>query len=262
MGAQTSHSLELAREFLASQGASLPLAQQLFAAGLGLSTSPALRHALSDSSADTKSTAALANAAFAGLTSEAKKLIAQLVELRWSSALDLQAALEELAIRSCATGAGESTDLVGELLGVSDIVHAHPELELGLGSKRASASARANLIGSVIAGKVSAETQAIVRHLVSDPRGRRIGAMLHFAAETVAHQHGKGLAIVSVAQPLTSGQHDTIQTMLSARYGRPHYLAQDIDDSVVGGARIRVGDNVIDGSIATRLSDLRNTLAG
>ena len=36
----------------------------------------------------------------------------------------------------------------------------------------------------------------------------------------------------------------------------------DIDDSVVGGARIRVGDNVIDGSIATRLSDLRNTLAG
>ena len=43
----------------------------------------------------------------------------------------LQAALEELAIRSCATGAGESTDLVGELLGVSDIVHAHPELELG-----------------------------------------------------------------------------------------------------------------------------------
>ena len=62
-------------------------------------------------------------------------------------------------------------------------------------------------------------------------------------------------------EPITV-QHTAGQTMLSARYGRPHYLAQDIDDSVVGGARIRVGDNVIDGSIATRLSDLRNTLAG
>jgi F-type H+-transporting ATPase subunit delta len=46
------------------------------------------------------------------------------------------------------------------------------------------------------------------------------------------------------------------------KYHRPHYIAQQIDDSVVGGARIRVGDDVIDGSVATRLQDLRMKLAG
>jgi F-type H+-transporting ATPase subunit delta len=46
------------------------------------------------------------------------------------------------------------------------------------------------------------------------------------------------------------------------RFDRAHYIAQQIDDSVMGGARIRVGDNVIDGSISTRLHDLRNALVG
>ena len=86
--------------------------------------------------------------------------------------------------------------------------------------------------------------------------------MLMQAAETVADQGGKGLAIVTVAKPLSAEQLSHVDALLQKKYQRPHYLAQRIDDSVVGGARIRVGDDVIDGSVATRLQDLRVKLAG
>ena len=109
---------------------------------------------------------------------------------------------------------------------------------------------------------MSAEAEAIVRHLVSDSRGRRIGRMLGDAAEIVADQGGKGLAVVTVATPLSAAQQAHIEKLLEKKYQRPHYIAQRIDDSVVGGARIRVGDDVIDGSVATRLQDLRMKLAG
>jgi len=135
-------------------------------------------------------------------------------------------------------------------------------VELAVGSKRASGEAKATLVSALVGEKVSTEAEAIVRHLVQDPRGRRIGRMLMDCAEIVADQGGKGLAVVTVAKPLSAAQHTHIETLVEKKYQRPHYIAQQIDDSVVGGARIRVGDDVIDGSVATRLQDLRMKLAG
>jgi F-type H+-transporting ATPase subunit delta len=86
--------------------------------------------------------------------------------------------------------------------------------------------------------------------------------MLDHAAETVADQSGKGLAVVDVARPLNASQKSSIEALLVTRFGRPHYIAQRVNPDVVGGARIRVGDTIIDGSIAHRLQDLRGKLAG
>ena len=72
----------------------------------------------------------------------------------------------------------------------------------------------------------------------------------------------KGLAVVHVSRALKPAQRSQIDALLVNRFGRAHYLAEQVDTSIVGGARIRVGDMIIDGSIATRLQDLRTKLAG
>jgi F-type H+-transporting ATPase subunit delta len=262
MGAQTSHSLVKARSSLASYAPTRELAAHLFAAAMGLSGSSALRGSLGDSSADPTALQALARSAFASLSTDARALVGELVALRWSSPRDIQAALEELGVRVLAQVSGDSSDLVGELLAVSDLIHSDPDVELAIGSKRASAEAKATLVSALVGGKVSVEAEAIVRHLVSDPRGRRIGRMLMGAAETVADQGGQGLAVVSVAKPLSGAQLAQIESLVHKKYQRSHYIAQRVDGSLVGGARIRVGDDVIDGSVATRLQDLRMKLAG
>jgi F-type H+-transporting ATPase subunit delta len=262
MGAQTRHSLDHARELLAGhRGLTHDFAANLFAAALALSGSKALRQALCDSSSEPTRRSSLADQAFASLSTDARKLVGELVVMKWSHPDDLQAALEDLAVRVCAV-AGADSDIVGELLAVSSMVHSDAELELALGSKRASGVAKASLVTSLVSGKVSAPTVAIVSHLVRDPRGRRIGAMLQTAAEVVADQSGKGLALVTVARPLSSTQRSSIERLLEGRYGRGHYVAQVVNPGVVGGAKIRVGNDVIDGSIQTRLLDLRTKLAG
>lgn len=263
MGAQTRHSLDRARAVLASQSSlSVELAHELFRAAMGLSSSPALRNALADAAATLERRRKLASAAFTSSSTDAKKVVASLVEMRWSDPEDIQAALEDLAIRVCAASAGNDTDLVGELLAISGVVHQDPELELTLGSKRVVAEGKVALLSALLKKKVSAQALAIVSHLVSDPRGRRIGAMLHSGARTVADHHGKGLAVVTVAHPLSAEQSATIADMLMSRYGRHHYVAEVWNPDIVGGVKIRVGDHVIDGSIATRLQDLRIQLAG
>jgi hypothetical protein len=137
MGAQTSHSLISARALVSSQsGDALELARGLFAAAMGLSGSPALRSQLTDSSRDLAPRHALADQAFASLSTDVKKLVGDAVALRWSRAEDLQAGLEEMAIRLCGDATSGSIDLVGELLAVSDLVHRDGDVELALGSKQ------------------------------------------------------------------------------------------------------------------------------
>mgnify|MGYP002395231057 CR=1 FL=1 len=262
MGAQTNQSLAATRDFLSSAGGdAMALAHGLFAAALGLSSSPPLRAQLSDSSIDIALRSRLADRAFASLSTDVRGVIASTVALRWSRAEDLQMALEDMGIRSAAASAG-SSDVIGELLAVSSLIHGNADVELGLGSKRAAPAARAQLVTSLVGGRVSEQTLAIVAHLVADPRGRRIGAMLDHAAKVVADQAGKGLAVVDVAKPLNAAQKSSIEALLVSRFGRPHYIAEQVNPEVVGGARIRVGDTIIDGSIAHRLQDLRGKLAG
>lgn len=263
MGAQTRHSLDQARSILAGSGSlGVELANELFRAAMGLSGAPALRNALADSAATAERRQKLASQSFASLSTDAKKLVASLVDMRWSDPEDIQAALEDLAIRVCAGSVAEDTDLVGELLAISGVVHQDPELELTLGSKRVPAEGKVSLLSALLKKKVSSQALSIVSHLVSDPRGRRIGAMLHSGARTVADHHGKGLAVVTAAHALSAQQNVAIADMLMSRYGRHHYVAEVANPDIVGGVKIRVGDDVIDGSIATRMQDLRIQLAG
>ena len=263
MGAQTNHSLVATRGFVAgARGDEMALAEGLFAAALALSSSQPLRAQLADASQDVALRQKLAGRAFASLSTEVKSLVSQTVELRWSRPGDLQMAFEEMGIRLAAQSAGANADVVGELLAISTLVHGNADVELGLGSKRAASSARSALMKKLVGSKVSAQATAIAAHLVADPRGRRIGAMLNHAAEVVADEHGKGLAVVQVSQPLSDAQRSHIDTLLVHQFGRAHYLAEQVLPAVIGGARIRVGDMIIDGSIASRLQDLRTQLAG
>ena len=65
---------------------------------------------------------------------------------------------------------------------------------------------------------------------------------------------------VTSANPISSEQQDTIAVALHARLGRDVVLATEIDESLIGGAVIRAGDVVIDGSLRARLSGLANAL--
>jgi F-type H+-transporting ATPase subunit delta len=132
---------------------------------------------------------------------------------------------------------------------------------LALASKLGKIDAKAALVEKLLAGKVSGQTLAIVRHLVQQPRGRRIGELLRHAAAVVADESGTSIATITSASVLTADQLARLQKNLQLRHGRALTTNQVVDPELVGGVRVQIGDLVIDGSIATRLADLRLQLA-
>ena len=263
MGSATRSARESARTALTSaKGVTLATGEQLLAAARTIGSSPQLLSALSNPSSDAAGTSTLIDTVFAELSAPARDLLHGMAASRWSSGDDLLAGIEEIGIRAIAASATSSGTIEAELFEFGRAVTSDAELELAIGSKRGAAAEKLALVTSLLGRKASAQTIAIAGHLVQQPRGRRIGELVRSAATTVADSAGKGIATVTVAAPLTEAQRKNVAETIASRYGREHVINQVVDPALVGGVRVQVGDEVTDGSIAARLTELKLQLAG
>ncbi|WP_353827421.1 F0F1 ATP synthase subunit delta [Agromyces sp. SYSU T0242] len=263
MGSATREALAGTRAELAALGrAELPVAGDLLAATRVIAVTPQLRTALTDNEADAAQKAELVERVFGGrIAPAAAKLLVSAAAQRWSSQADFLDGVEELGFRVAAEAAGDA-EVDGELYAFQRTVASDAELELALGSKLGSVEAKVALVDRLLAPVASPATTLIVRHLVQSPRGRRTGEMLRGAAAIVADQRGFDVATVTSAVALSDDQITRLERTLGARAGRRVRFDAIVDPDVLGGVRVQIGDDVIDGSVASRLSDLRQKLAG
>ncbi|WP_110588369.1 F0F1 ATP synthase subunit delta [Microbacterium suaedae] len=260
MGSATTQALKASAAALASAPVDLDTARELFEAARVAGDSPALSGALADHAAEESARSALVHRVFGTLSSAAQQILATIAEQRWSEAAELVSGIEEVAIR--ATAKAESADVEGELFQVTRIVATNPELELALGARLGDASKKGELIERILGTSVSAGTVLIVSSLVQQPNGRRVRSALHHAIAVVAAERGRIVATVHVAKSLADAQRQRLADSLSRTYGAPVSINEVVDPEVVGGIRVQIADDVIDGSISSRLADLRSRLAG
>lgn len=262
MGSATTQALAASTQALAAaSGVSIDTARELFAAARAVGDSSHLSGALADPSAPVAARQNVVAAVFGGFSQSAQSVLKTAVAERWSSAAELVDGIEELAVRATAI-AEPKADIEGELFGFSRVIAANPELELALGSRLGGADAKGALVERLLAGGASAGSTLIVSSLVQQPRERRVRQLLNRAINIVAGQRGRVVATVHSAAPLSDAQRARLGAALSSRYDGEVSLNVVIDPAVVGGLRVQIADDVIDGSISARLADLRQKLVG
>ena len=262
MGSATREAIAAANAALAAQGTvDLATGEQLLAAALVVSGSHELRAALADDTAADSDRTGIVHAVFGHYTKPAQALLVALSTSRWSSEDDLVAGIEELGIRALASSAPKNLSIDDELFEFGVAVSSDSELELALGSKLGGVDGKVSLVNALLDGKASEQTVAILAALLTHPRGRRIAELIRYAATIVADEAGNGIATVTVASPLTDAQRERLITSLSAQYGRVIRINEIVDPVVLGGIRVQVGSEVIDGTISSRIADLRLRLA-
>lgn len=253
--AQVQHTLTaLGKKVNSTVGAEL-----LEASGV-ISSSSALQGAIADAVVPAQAKQNLVAEVFASASEPSRVILDAVASHRWSDSDDVVSAIETLGIRAEAMVSGSGLD--DELLAISAVIGSDPELELTLGSKLGGAEAKAGLVETIFAKQASGAAVRIVGHLVKNARGRRVGAMLRDAARVVADQYGFDLAAVTVAHELPKATATRLEKTLAESYGRPVKLNISRDPSIIGGMRIQIGNDVIDGSVAARLNELRTQLAG
>ena len=244
------------------------LSADLFEVVRVLDSSIALRRALTDSARTAVDKQGLVSEIFSkSLEKPALILISQMASRRWSSPKDLGDVIESLAVEVQAAAAekdGSLDRLEAELFAFSQIVAANSELRAVLADRTivAGRPAKSQLVTALLADKVCLSTVKLISAFVDLPRGRTIEAGLADFATSVSALKSRLIVQVISSVALGDEQVARLSTSLSKKIGQKVTLNVAIDKSVLGGLSIRFADELIDGTILTRLVEADRALAG
>lgn len=246
--------------------ASERLGDELFAVTTVLSGSAGVRRALTDPSRSGEAKVRLLDQLLAGKVSGlTMDLLAGLARSRWARPNDLVDAVESLAADVVLAGAdvaGRLDAVEDELFRFSRTVGGDQGLRDAFSARTAGADRKGELVTRLLGGRVAPETVRLAVQAAAHPRGLRTEQVLEGYVEMAARRRRQVVAQVVAALPLDIEQRRRLGAALQRQYGRPVRLNVDVDPSVVGGLRVQVGGEVVDGTVSARLDEARRRLAG
>ncbi|MBM9619331.1 F0F1 ATP synthase subunit delta [Streptomyces zhihengii] len=242
------------------------LAGELAAVTALLDREVSLRRVLTDPAQSGEAKAELAGRVLDGqIGGQTVDLIKGMVRARWSQSRDLVDSLEELAATADLTSAqktGRLDNVEDELFRFGRILATSPELRSALTDRAATAAAKGELLGSLLGGKAEKVTERLIVGLVTHPRGRSLEAGLDSLSKLAAERRDRMVAVVTSAVPLTEAQKQRLGAGLARIYGREMHLNLEVDPEVLGGISVRVGDELINGTVQERIDEAKRRIAG
>jgi F-type H+-transporting ATPase subunit delta len=242
------------------------IADELYSVANLLAVQPRLRRTLGDPAAPEESRAQLIEQLIGGQVSkQTLQLCRAAVSLRWSTPWDLADAIEgagDDALFAAAEKAGSVAEIEDELFRFERILQGEGEVAGLLDAYAVDTERRQALLDTLVQAKVSPVTLQLLRHAVASQRKRSITLAIDDLLEKAAERQERSVARVLSAVPLSDAQQLRLAAALTALYRRPISVRTAIDPDVRGGLVVRVGDEVIDGSVATRFAEARAALAG
>lgn len=240
------------------------LSEEIFQIVDLLDNEPGLRRAFTDPARTVEARHQLAAQLLQGKVSKpALHVIQEAITLRWSSGRAFVAALERQGVRAQLRAAlleGKLDVVEAELFQVMQLVEGAPKLRKAVADEGAPLAVRRKLMSDLLHGKTVAATERLAL--------RAVGARERTFALTVEHYLGLAAALrmrqvaqVTVAQPLSPTQEKRLRELLAKQAGHDVDLQVTVDPTVIGGVRVLLGDDVIEGTVAGRLADVRRQLA-
>lgn len=166
------------------------------------------------------------------------------------------------AVLTTAKAEGVLDRVEDELFRLARTVEGAGELSQRLSDPGTDVAAKADLAVELLQGRAHPQTVAAVVFVLQAGHGRRLIEIADEAVRLAAQERATSVAEVRSAVPLDESQRQRLAEVLQRSTGQPVDVKVVVDPEVVGGLSVRIGDTVIDGSVARRLTDMKSRLTG
>ncbi len=147
-----------------------------------------------------------------------------------------------------------------ELSAVAASIDANNDLRTALTNSSVPAMQRSQILQELLDGKVTSVTQACVALLVVSGKTADIAAVAQGLVHKSAQTSGRKVATVTSAVALSDEQSARLAAALATSVGAEVQINNIVDPDVVGGVITTIDDVVIDGSVRTKISNMREAL--
>jgi len=161
------------------------------------------------------------------------------------------------ALLGVARSEGSLAEVEDELFRFARLLETNDDLRTTLTDAALPVSRRQQIVEDLLGGRADPTTTALVSMVVGTGRSRDLPAIIDELVKLSAAEGNKEVAEVRSAVDLTDDQKQRLAAALEAKTGKKVELKVIIDPTVLGGLVAQVGDTVIDGSVKTRLQQLK-----
>jgi F-type H+-transporting ATPase subunit delta len=159
-----------------------------------------------------------------------------------------------------AGGREKILEIAGELEQVCELTRAEESFREFLASPIIATGRRSAALGSIFRDRVTDLTLRFLLVLNNKGRLGHLEAINAAFDEMVQEAHGRIEVDLYTAAPLGDEQAAIIAQRIHEAMDREPILHRYTDESMLGGLKLRIGDQLIDGSVATRLGRLKQSL--
>ena len=264
IGASRDSLAKVSENLFSRKGDLSTLAAELFGIASVVATEKALRQKLADSGLPVATRQGLINDIFGKKVSkDAVETLSDIASARWSSDGDLVEAIETLGAQALfvASDKSKKLDLVAdEIFNFGRLVDGSAELQMALTDPASSPASKAGLVDKLLAKKVDASTLSVIKYFAANLRGRRVDAVIDLLVTLAAAQQNSIVAEVRSAIELEKSQKERLEKALAKLTGKAVRINVAVEPNVIGGISVRIGQEIIDGTFATRLEQARRSL--
>jgi F-type H+-transporting ATPase subunit delta len=219
---------------------------------------PILARHLADPSGDSAPKTQLAERLLSGKVSDAAlDVLKTAVSQRWSSTADFLQGIQHIARLALLVRAerdDQIEDVEDQLFRFSRILDSETRLITLLSEYSAPLDGRISLLNNVLGRRASKNAADLLRQTIELLHGERADEAVRELANLAVSRRGEVVAHVGAAAELSDAQRDRLTELLTRIYGHPAALQLDVNPALLGGLTIAVGDEVIDGTLASKLS--------
>ena len=148
-----------------------------------------------------------------------------------------------------------------EISAILDILNQNPDFVSLLNHPKISKEEKLQVVEEVFGGKVSKEIQGFLNIIVAKERNKELMAIMEYFLDEVKAMKGIGVCYVTTPMELKEAQKEAVvKKLIETTDFKEMEMHYAVDETLIGGMVIRIGDRVVDSSIQTKLSKLEAQL--
>jgi F-type H+-transporting ATPase subunit delta len=155
---------------------------------------------------------------------------------------------------------GTLDEVEDELFRFARSYESSEELRNALTDENIPPSRRQAIVEDLLGGKATPTTTQLISLIVGSGRSRDLPAIIDRLVSRASSAKNLALAEVRSAVTLTDDQETRLAAALANATGHEVNLKVIVDPNVLGGLVATIGDTVIDGSVRTRIEQLKSRL--
>lgn len=151
-------------------------------------------------------------------------------------------------------------EYIDDLKQIKTLISENSDLSQTISHPKISTSKKSEIFKQVFEGKIDKEILSFLLLLIEKDRINELEAVVLQMEKVHLEKKNEIVAVVKTVVPLNEKERTSLVDKLKARYNKTIILQEVIDESILGGVFVRVGDDVIDGTVKNKIDEMKKLM--